>query len=76
MRFTTPLLPLALFVSTALSAALEPRALDMKVKWYPYTTCSSGGGPARSYSRNVCMPLTDTDHGVKILDRIGDCRSK
>ncbi|KAJ4301315.1 hypothetical protein N0V90_003406 [Kalmusia sp. IMI 367209] len=60
-------------LSQAEDAPLEARALDMKVKWHSKTNCKDSGGPNRSYSRGVCMPLTQTDHGVKIVDRVGSC---
>lgn len=69
----------ALLVPTAMgqdAPSLAPRSLDMTVKWHSRTTCSDKGGPERSYSRDVCMPLTDTNHGVEIIDRLESCRSK
>ncbi|RDW61561.1 hypothetical protein BP5796_11453 [Coleophoma crateriformis] len=55
---------------------LEPRTLDMEVRWFPTTNCHSGGGPPRGYSRNVCIPISTTSHGIKILESLGSCRSK
>ncbi|KAK8079412.1 hypothetical protein PG997_007230 [Apiospora hydei] len=51
-------------------------AWDMKVKWQDTTTCVDPGGPARTYVRDDCMPLTNSDHGVKILDHVTPCNSK
>lgn len=51
-------------------------AWDMKLKWQSKTTCSDSGGPARTYSRNECIPLSESSHGVTILEHNAPCKSK
>ncbi|KAH7385509.1 hypothetical protein DE146DRAFT_209055 [Phaeosphaeria sp. MPI-PUGE-AT-0046c] len=48
--------------------------LEMTLKWFSHTTCSHSGGPDRGYSEGACLPLSDTDHGVKIRKKKGSCK--
>ncbi|KAK7928346.1 hypothetical protein PG985_005344 [Apiospora marii] len=51
-------------------------AWDMKLKWHSKTTCSGGGGPSRTYSRNNCIALASTDHGVQVQDHTNGCKMR
>ncbi|KAK6819407.1 hypothetical protein PG987_015890 [Apiospora arundinis] len=46
------------FMATA-AAVFAPAAAawDYKLKWHSKTTCSTKGGPTRSYDRGTCIPL-------------------
>lgn len=55
---------------------LEARSQDITVKWHSKTTCKDSGGPKRTYSSGPCLGLSDTDHGVEIIDRHGACHRK
>ncbi|KAK8050881.1 hypothetical protein PG993_002266 [Apiospora rasikravindrae] len=58
-------------IATAVAVfAPAAAAWDMKVKWQETTTCVDHGGPARTYVRDDCMPLTQFDHGVKTLHHV------
>ncbi|KAK7998401.1 hypothetical protein PG989_006441 [Apiospora arundinis] len=63
------------FMATA-AAVFAPAAAawDYKLKWHSKTTCSTKGGPTRSYDRGTCIPLSKTDHGVTVVDHRTPCR--
>lgn len=65
------------FMATA-AAVFAPAAAawDYKLKWHSKTTCSTKGGPTRSYDRGTCIPLSKTDHGVTVVDHRTPCRGK
>ncbi|KAK7928345.1 hypothetical protein PG985_005343 [Apiospora marii] len=51
-------------------------ATDMSLKWHSKTDCNDHGGPVREYSRNNCIPLASTTHGVTIISHNPPCKSK
>ncbi|KAI8211563.1 hypothetical protein K4K53_002855 [Colletotrichum sp. SAR 10_77] len=63
----------ALFVPAAFAQNEKAaRAGDVTLKWHITKTCG-GPGPARSYTRNECIELSDSSRAVKMLGRNGLC---
>ncbi|KAF4479895.1 hypothetical protein CGGC5_v012933 [Colletotrichum fructicola Nara gc5] len=66
----------ALFVPAAFAQNEKAaRAGDVTLKWHITKTCG-GPGPARSYTRNECIELSDSSRAVKMLGRNGLCHRK
>ncbi|CAI0651576.1 unnamed protein product, partial [Colletotrichum noveboracense] len=63
----------ALFVPAAFAQNEKAaRAGDVTLKWHITKTCG-GPGPARSYTRNECIELSDSSRAVEMLGRNGLC---
>ncbi|KAK1978138.1 hypothetical protein LZ30DRAFT_663781 [Colletotrichum cereale] len=62
-------------VATA-CAVLAPAAMadDFRVRKSGKTDCSSDEGPVRGYNRDVCNPLYQTDHGMRVIDHNTSCK--
>lgn len=56
--------------------AIAMRSLDVTVRFFSKTTCSDSGGPKRDYSKGTCLPLSESSHGVKIVDHRSGCYGK
>lgn len=48
----------------------------VSLKWYPYTTCNSAGGPWHYHGHDSCVSLTSTMHGFGIKEMDAGCKGK